>query len=110
MRVVRASSFAVALGIACASASFAQSTWYVDDSAVPPGNGTSASPYTNIQYAHDQPTTLSGDTLVIAPGTYAEHVQQSSFKALTYFAPFGPDLTKLTGGFVVTTNVAGLTT
>jgi predicted outer membrane repeat protein len=52
----------------------AQNTWYVDGSGIPPGNGTSTSPYTKIQYAIDQASTLSGDTLLVEPGTYVELV------------------------------------
>src|SRR5687768_7757479 len=52
----------------------AQSTWYVDVAGVPPGTGTSGDPYTSIQYAISQPTTLAGDLLLVAPGTYVELV------------------------------------
>jgi hypothetical protein len=47
-----------------------QSTWYVDDDAAPPGNGTLASPYASIAFAVMQPTTLAGDLVLVAPGTY----------------------------------------
>ncbi len=57
-----------------ASLAGAQTTWYVDVNALPPGSGTLMSPYTSIQYAHDRPTTVDGDTLVVAPGTYVENV------------------------------------
>lgn len=51
-----------------------RNTWYVDASATPPGLGTLAQPYASIQYAVDQPTTVSGDTISIASGTYFENV------------------------------------
>jgi hypothetical protein len=52
--------------------SYAQSTWYVDVTASPPGNGTPQSPYAGLQHAIAQPSTLSGDRIVVAPGTYRE--------------------------------------
>lgn len=67
----------VSLAVAFTSlgAARAQSTWYVDASATPPGVGTPVSPYASIQYAIQQPTTLSGDRVLVAPGTYAETVR-----------------------------------
>src|SRR5688572_13998739 len=82
MRPVR-HAFAFFLALAVASPALAQTTWFVDASAVPPGNGTPASPYTSIQHAHDQATTLSGDTLSIAPGDYPEFLFFAQGKALT---------------------------
>ncbi len=55
----------------------AQTTWYVDVNGSPPGSGTEEDPYTSIQYAIDQPTTLSGDALIVAPGTYVELIDFS---------------------------------
>jgi len=52
-------------------------TWYVDAQAAPPGNGSSASPYASIQYALDQPTTVHGDLLLVAPGVYVENLALS---------------------------------
>ncbi len=52
----------------------AQSTWYVDVSGTPPGNGTQSNPYTSIQFAIDQATTQDGDTVLVAAGTYVERV------------------------------------
>ncbi len=51
-----------------------QTTWYVDASAPGPGSGTPANPYQSIQFAVDAATTVPGDTLEIAAGTYAESV------------------------------------
>jgi hypothetical protein len=56
-----------------APAAAAQTTWHVDVNATAPGNGTLASPYTSIEHALEQATTVAGDTLLVAPGTYVEH-------------------------------------
>lgn len=53
----------------------AQSTWHVDAAATPPGDGSPSTPYSSIQYAIDQNSTLSGDTVLVAPGTYAESLR-----------------------------------
>ena len=60
--------------IALAAPALSQTTWYVDDDGIPPGSGTVGDPYTSIQYAIDQATTMAGDTLVVLGGTYAEDV------------------------------------
>lgn len=52
-----------------------QSTWYVDAFAPPPGLGTQAQPYASIQYAISQPSTVSGDVIVVGPGVYGESVR-----------------------------------
>lgn len=57
-----------------AAAATAQTSWYVDASAASPGNGTQAAPYSSLQYAIDQATTVNGDTLVVASGVYAESI------------------------------------
>jgi len=51
-------------------ACLAANTWYVDASGTPPGLGTLANPYTDIQYAINQPATHVGDTILVAPGEY----------------------------------------
>lgn len=92
---------------AFASVASAQTTWYVDDSGLPPGNGTPASPYASIQYAHDRPTTLTGHTLVVAPGTYDERLTLT--KRITVRSSGGPLVTALrptTAGSVVKLNTA----
>ena len=84
--------------------SSAQTTWYVDQAGVPPGSGTLNDPYTRIQFAIDRPTTLSGDTLRVAPGTYVGNIDFSG-KSLRLWAPLGADQTVLDGagsGSVVT--------
>lgn len=52
----------------------AQSTWYVDAASPGPGDGSSGMPFSSIQYAIDQGSTLSGDTLSIGPGNYMENL------------------------------------
>jgi hypothetical protein len=71
----------------------AANTWYVDVHAVAPGDGSQASPYTSIQYAIDQPSTLNGDTLLVAPGEYVENIH-------THYADL---MLRSTGGPLVTT-------
>jgi hypothetical protein len=73
----------------------AQTTWYVDVSAPPPGNGTAASPYTEIKYAIQQPTTVHGDTLLVAPGTYDNF--GTIQKALHIVSTSGPEVTRING-------------
>ncbi len=79
--------------IAFAGASWAQTTWYVDASAVPPGNGTLASPYTGIQHAIEQPTTVHDDVLSVAPGTYWDNLLIT--KRVKIVSQGGPDVTVL---------------
>jgi hypothetical protein len=74
----------------------AQTTWYVDVNGVAPGTGTPSDPYTSIQYAASQPTTLNSDTLLVAPGTYFEHVYITN-KRLTVRGAAGPETTILRG-------------
>lgn len=78
--------------LALASAASAQTTWYVDTNGTPPGSGTVADPYTSINYAVSQPSTISGDVVEVAPGTYRElifilakgvHVKSSGGAAVT---------------------------
>ena len=51
-----------------------QTTWYIAAGAPAPGLDTEASPYASLQYAIDRPTTVEGDTLLVAPGTYTEQI------------------------------------
>ncbi len=44
---------------------FAQTTWHVDASAAPPGDGTQAHPYASIAYAVQRPTTVNGDRILV---------------------------------------------
>jgi hypothetical protein len=74
-----------------------QTTWYVDAGATPPGSGTQGSPYTSIQYALSQSTTLSGDTVLVLPGTYAENVDFLG-KAVRLVSSGGRTVTTIDGG------------
>jgi hypothetical protein len=71
----------------------AQTTWFVDAQATPPGNGSPASPYASIQYAISSPTTVAGDTLLVAPGTYSENLWID--KAVHVLAASGPLVTRV---------------
>jgi len=64
----------LAVLVILAAPATAQTTWYVDGSNTPPGSGTIGDPYTSIQYAIEQSTTVDGDTVQVAPGTYAERL------------------------------------
>ncbi len=72
----------------------AQSTWYVDVNAPCPGSGTVQAPYCSLQYAIEQPTTVDGDTILVLPGTYAEHIVISG-KSLTIASTAGARSTVL---------------
>jgi hypothetical protein len=50
----------------------AQKTWYVDVNGTPPGTGTVADPFVGIQQAIAAPAVVDGDTILVAPGVYAE--------------------------------------
>jgi hypothetical protein len=76
-----------------AGAALPATTWYVDASAPAPGNGTLATPYASIVYALAQPTTVAGDTLLVAPGTYIGNV--SVTKAVTVRSSGGPLSTRI---------------
>lgn len=63
-----------AIAVAAASTVQAQTDWFVDAAGAPPGSGTLADPYTSIQFGLGQATTLDGDRLLVASGTYAESI------------------------------------
>jgi hypothetical protein len=92
---MRFSSFVLTVA-GLTSAAGAQSTWYVDGANPPPGSGTQPDPYSSIQYAVDQPTTLSGDTILVAPGVYAEQLNYAG-KSLAIESTKGHYLTTLQG-------------
>ena len=66
----------------------AQTTYYVDASATPPGQGTQAEPWPQIQTALDHPGLLPGDTILVAPGLYVENLI-SHVDRITSRAPTG---------------------
>lgn len=77
-----------------APAGAGQTTWYVDVGGSPPGSGTANAPYTSIQYAIEQRTTVSGDTILVLPGTYVEYVDFRG-KALDVCSSRGPEDTTI---------------
>ncbi len=85
-----ASLFALSL---LSSPPSAQTTWFIAAGATAPGLGTEASPYASLQYAIDRPTTVAGDTLLVAPGTYTE--QLSLTKQIHVRSTHGPRVTFL---------------
>lgn len=76
--------------------STAQTTWHVDAAAVPPGNGSVATPFANLQFALAQSTTVAGDTLLVEPGTYVG-VFDFLGKNVTVRSTQGPLVTILDG-------------
>lgn len=60
--------------LALAPSAFAQTTWYVDASSAPPGDGSQLAPFASLQFAIDQASVVSGDTLEVAAGTYVEAI------------------------------------
>lgn len=83
--------------IALALGARAQTTWYVDAAATPPGSGTQVDPYASIQFALSQGTTLAGDTVLVAPGTYVENVNMLG-KDVHLLASGGSAVTVIDGG------------
>ncbi len=82
----------------------AQTTWYVDVNATAPGLGTQAAPYSDVQYAIAQATTLAGDDLLVLPGTYVGLIDFMG-KDIWVHSQAGPTTTTLDGnqaGSVVT--------
>jgi hypothetical protein len=71
----------------------AQTTWYVDAQAQHPGDGSSSSPYASLSFAVSQATTVSGDTLQVAPGTYKGPVTVA--KGVSVVSTHGPYQTRI---------------
>jgi hypothetical protein len=90
----------VALTVTCclffASDVRAQKTWHVDVNGTPLGTGTAGDPYTSVQYALEQASTVDGDTLLVMPGTYDEVIDFVG-KAVTVRSNDGPLTTILRG-------------
>src|SRR5688572_2694095 len=85
-------AFLVSIAVLAPTAA-AQTTWHVDVNATAPGNGTLASPYTSIKYALGQASTVDGDTLLVAPGSYVERFDIE--KGVRVRAAQGPLATRL---------------
>ncbi|MCE9594397.1 MAG: hypothetical protein K8S98_09395 [Planctomycetes bacterium] len=77
-----------------ASTAHAGNTWYVDVNAVPPGNGSAATPFTAIQQAIEQATTVNGDAILVLPGVYNEVVDYGP-KQLEVRSTAGPLQTRI---------------
>jgi hypothetical protein len=73
----------------------AQSTWYVDASAIPPGDGSLSNPYASIGYAVAQVSTISGDTVLVAPGDYLDEIVDFQGKNLLLRGTGGPGVTNV---------------
>jgi hypothetical protein len=88
-------SLALALSVVLVLPAAAQTTWHVDVNAVPPGDGSAASPYASIQHALEQASTLTGDTLLVAPGLYVESIHDVLGKSVHLLSAGGPAVTEL---------------
>ena len=76
----------------------AQSTWHVDlSNPNVPGTGTLADPYTSIQFAMAQATTVDGDSVAVQPGVYFENVDYLG-KDVRLRSTSGPSLTIIDAG------------
>lgn len=83
------------LVFALALAAPLQTTWYVDAGGTAPGSGTAADPFTRVDFAVAQPTTVAGDTVLVRPGTYLDEVIDFAGKDLIVRSVSGPQQTVL---------------
>ena len=60
------------IALATSLSAIAQTTWFVDAGAVPPGLGTPAQPFVSIQNAVN--AAASGDTILVGAGAYSESI------------------------------------
>ncbi|MEM1452988.1 MAG: hypothetical protein AAGI22_28055 [Planctomycetota bacterium] len=67
----RSASLVLLLAAVFVAGASAQTTWFVDASAVGPGTGTISDPYPEIQDAIGAAATVDGDTVLVRPGSYA---------------------------------------
>ncbi len=74
-----------------------QTTWFVDSAGTAPGSGTVADPYTRVDFAVAQATTLTGDTILVEPGTYLNEAIDFGGKDLIVRSTGGPQVTVLEG-------------
>ena len=92
VRSVALASFAFAVPSALASA---QTTYYVDDDTCPGvGAGTRQDPFCSIQHAID--ASASGDTILVAPGDYAEAIRYNGTNVVVRSLE-GPSMTRIRG-------------
>jgi hypothetical protein len=85
------------VALALAPTVSAQTTWYVDINGTPPGSGTVTDPYTSINYAVSQASTISGDLVLVSPGTYQEQVVLLA-KGVYVKSTGGPSTTTIDAG------------
>ncbi|QDV04740.1 hypothetical protein Poly30_02330 [Planctomycetes bacterium Poly30] len=74
-----------------------QSTWIVDAGGTAPGAGTASDPYTSITYALEQPATVSGDTVLVRPGTYSDEAVDFLGKNVLLRSTAGSATTRIVG-------------
>lgn len=82
----------------------AQTTHYVDVNNTPPGTGTQADPFTEIQAALDAPGTLPGDTISVAPGSYHEDIVFHK-EDLDLISETGPSTTRIVAATINSSSV-----
>ncbi len=73
----------------------AGTTWWVDASNTGLGTGTSSDPFTNISYGVSRSFVVSGDSLVVAPGTYDDEEIDFFGKSLNLRSTGGPEVTTI---------------
>jgi len=85
---------------------FAQTTWYVDVNHPVSGVGTQADPFTSITAALFNPTLTSGDSIAVAPGTYAEDIVfGGSASGLHLYSLEGPLVTTIAAATPTSTSI-----
>jgi nitrous oxidase accessory protein NosD len=96
--VLAVRSRALSLAAAClvTPAALAQSTWWVDASAAPGGNGTSSAPFQTIQQAIAAAASPMDDVRV-RPGTYVENIDYVG-KSIAVRSTDGALVTTIDGG------------
>ena len=70
-------------------------TWWVDASGSGLGSGTSDDPFTSISFGVSRSFVTSGDSVVVAPGTYANEEVDFQGKSLTLRSSGGPGVTTI---------------
>ena len=81
--------------LALALAAPLQSTWHVDAAGTAPGSGTQADPYVRVDFALGAATTLTGDTVLVAPGVYVDEAIDFLGKDVELRSSGGPSVTTL---------------
>ncbi|MDF1837484.1 MAG: right-handed parallel beta-helix repeat-containing protein [Planctomycetota bacterium] len=72
-----------------------QTTWHVDVNGTAPGSGTPSDPYTRIDYAVAQASTLDGDIIRVQPGEYLNEAIDFAGKDLHVISSDGAATTTL---------------